>query len=111
MKYDMKYLGARIREERKKRKLTIEQLAESIDLSSGFLTNVELGSKGISIEKLIDIANYFNLIIDDLLNINKQTPSFKQEKLIELTRDMPDDKFEILIGMTEVLIKPQLTEI
>lgn len=101
MRYDKKLLGIRIREERKKHNLTIEQLAEIIDLSTSFLTTVELGKRGLSVEKLIDIANYFDIIVDDLLHINKDRSSYRLEKLDSLIHNISNEDFEFI---TDIII-------
>ena len=50
-------LGKRIAENRKHLKLTQEQLAEAIDMSSSFLGHIERGTRVSSLETLVKICN------------------------------------------------------
>ncbi len=67
MEYTNKYVGQRIREERNKRKLTIEELSELINITPAFLGLIERGKRGIRINKLCELADIFNMSLDDLL--------------------------------------------
>lgn len=95
--------GDKIREERLKIKLTQEEFAETIDLSYSYLGHVERGERGLSVEKLADIAEYFGLLVDDLLYTNKKTLRFLQEKLVNVTQEMDNDKIELLIKIADAI--------
>lgn len=60
-------LGKRIREARKKRGLTQLELSERTHCTSSYLSYIENGSKYISLELLIDVANELNVSADMLL--------------------------------------------
>lgn len=64
---DYKELGVRIRQERKKNKLTQQQLADSIGISRIYITFIEHGERIISIETLLKIADYLHISTDYLL--------------------------------------------
>jgi len=59
--FDLKILNVRIREEHIKCNLTIEQLAEVINVSSSFLGLVERGGRGLSVEKLCKISEVYDV--------------------------------------------------
>ena len=63
-------IGANIRYERKKRKFTIEELAEMIGMAPGFLGLIERGQRGTSIKNLVKIADIFSLTLDQLITID-----------------------------------------
>ncbi|EKQ57236.1 MULTISPECIES: helix-turn-helix transcriptional regulator [unclassified Clostridium] len=104
MEFDIKILGVRIREERMKRKLTIEELAEIINVSPSFLGLVERGDRGVSIEKLCKIAEVFELSIDSLLNTN-QTSNSKYDKIKVLLHDLNDNQLDFVANMIKLLGK------
>ena len=52
-------VGERIRELRKKRNLTQEELAEQLNITSVSMCRIEKGSKGASIDLLVEISTYF----------------------------------------------------
>lgn len=54
-------LGQRLRQQRKKRGLTIEQLAEMIGLSKNYVSLIERGRKLPSMATLIKIVNSLHI--------------------------------------------------
>ena len=62
-------LGRRIKEERLKKGLTQEQLAEKVDISLNFMSLIENG-KNMSVQTLVNLANALDVSIDYLLNEN-----------------------------------------
>lgn len=60
-------LGQRLRQQRKKRGLTIEQLAEMIGLSKNYVSLIERGRKLPSMATLIKIVNSLHISADVLL--------------------------------------------
>ena len=68
MTLDQFALGAKIQAFRKKRRLTQMELAEKIDRSPTYLSYIENGSKGMSLETLINMANALQVTADDLLS-------------------------------------------
>lgn len=64
--YDISNLGIRLYELRRKQNLTVEKLAEMIDVSSRFITQIESGERFGSIPTLIKIANALNVSLGSL---------------------------------------------
>lgn len=60
-------VGERIRELRKKRNLTPEELAEQLNITSVSMCRIEKGSKGASIDLLVEISTYFKTSMDYLI--------------------------------------------
>ena len=54
-------IGQTIREKRKKKKMSIEELADAADINDKFLGEVERGEKEPSIMTVMKIANGLNL--------------------------------------------------
>jgi len=65
---DYASLGKKIRDERRKRDITQEMLAEDINVTYPYIGQVERGVRGISLEHLIAIANRFGVTVDYLLH-------------------------------------------
>ncbi len=64
MGYNMKESGRRIRELRKRHDMTQMQLAERMRISSGNLGRIERGQQGVSIDLLIELADFFAVSMD-----------------------------------------------
>ena len=70
-------IGGRIRKQREYLGLTREQLAEKLDITPNFRSDIELGVKGMSVPTLCRIATTLSLSTDYIL-FGKQE---KKEKL------------------------------
>jgi len=68
----MENLGDTIRDERRKRKLTLERLSEKTNLSKSFLSQVERGRTQPSIRSLKKIAQEFAIDVVDLFSPEQQ---------------------------------------
>ena len=66
--YDAKKTGERIRDLRKQKKMTQEQLAAVFKTESSVICKIETGKQTISIDYVVDIAAYFEVSIDYLIN-------------------------------------------
>lgn len=98
LRYNLSILGQRIREERHKNNLTIEQLAESLDISASFLGLVERGVKGISIDNLATIAELFDIPIDSLLqSLENLDESTKYNTIKNLVCNLNSNEFDFII--------------
>lgn len=73
-----KILGANIKYYRKRKNLTQEQMAEYLDLSVGFISQVERGVTKMSIDTLIDICEYLECSAGELLD-NVQAMQYEKD--------------------------------
>ena len=64
MRYTMKESGKRIQELRRDRGMTQTQLAEYVGISSDNLGRIERGQQGVSIDLLIELADFFAVSMD-----------------------------------------------
>lgn len=60
-------IGNRIKKLRKESKIKQETLAQAVGIAAGFLSEVENGKKGVSMEVLGKFADYFDVSTDYLL--------------------------------------------
>ena len=97
--YDSKKTGERIRDLRKQKKMTQEQLAAEFKTESSVICKIEKGKQPISIDYAVDIATYFGVSIDYLINGDAviddeittaftQVPIFKKELVKKLILDL-----------------------
>ncbi len=103
MNYEL--LGKKIREQRKLKKYTLEQLAEKLDVSTTFIGQIER-AKGIpSLETLVKIANVLEVSIDSLvfedLNTKSGTTHFAN-KIIELTENFTPKEKDLILKNIEI---------
>jgi transcriptional regulator with XRE-family HTH domain len=67
MMFDKNILGVRIKALRQAKSLTLQQLGKVVDSSKSVMSNIEIGKKGVSVETLITLADYFDVSIDYLV--------------------------------------------
>ncbi len=60
-------MGQHIRNARRKKHMTQEQLAEKIEMSASFLGHIERGSRAASLETLVAICNALSVSPSELL--------------------------------------------
>ncbi len=104
MNYEL--LGRKIRQQRKLKKYTLEQLAEKLDVSTTFIGQIER-AKGIpSLETFVKIANVLEISTDSLLfeNLNNESGSdYFIKKVAELTETFTSNEKELLLRTIEII--------
>jgi len=79
---NMQILGERIRHYRKLNSLTQKQLASEIGVAPLYIANIEQGRKGISLDKLVSICQWFNISLADILPMEERDDLKTKEKWI-----------------------------
>ena len=106
-------IGARVRALRRKQKITQEQLAELIDVTTETISNVERGVSVPSIRTLSLIARRLGVSLAALLDIDAHAPQATrrrldaQERLREIVAGIGDDALEALVGHAELVVRLQ----
>ena len=82
MEINYALIGKRIRETRKQRGLSAEELAEIADLSTVYISYIENAKRKPSLESLIKISNALEITIDELLygNLLYNPTEYQTEK-------------------------------
>lgn len=98
------FLGKRIKEERLRLSLTQEKLAESINISTAYLGQIERGERNITLEKLISLANRLGVTVDFLLT-DYLTPDqdVNLDRLAQLLYDRTEAEKEMAFNMLKLL--------
>ena len=77
-----------IRDLRKKKEITQEQLSRMLNVSTNHLAKVETGSRCCSIELLQEISDCLNVGVDYLLNGNAPHNNHLWERLMVLAQEL-----------------------
>lgn len=109
MSYNNTDMGLRIKQCRKAKKMTQEQLAEAVDISPHYLYEIERGSKLVSLPILADIALTLQTSMDYLVfgDTANHLDYFYTDELQELLIDMNISQRNNLCKMLKAL-KPFL---
>jgi len=105
-------IGENVRKERMARGISIDELADLLGLTSGFVGLIERGQRGATPITLFKLSNVFSTPIDkffyrteDSLPSLVETPShqIKREKLASLTSDFSDTEVDFIISVVKGL--------
>ena len=88
-------IGQRIKKMRTNHNLTQAQLAESLNISVNFLSEIENGKKGLSQETICKICNFFDISADYLLMGKDETYSY--QTIINIAESMTMEELDIVI--------------
>ena len=114
MPVDPLQIGLKIQALRKTKKLTQEQLAESIGVSWRTISNLERGLVMPSLQVICDIGQYFDVSIDELVNNNvkkvKSRTRLQQETQVIETIQALDDNTLLYIKEYILLLKQHFPE-
>lgn len=81
MNYNVKQSGERIRQLRIESRYTQEDLAKVLHVDRSFLSRVEAGSKGCSVDLFVQISNVFHVSLDYLILGKKGSNSLDAERV------------------------------
>lgn len=102
-----KRLGSRIRELRKKKGLTISQLAEMTDLSDNFIGSIERGIRSPAIKTLEKIATVLKVKIEDIFHFPDAKARQREKALNELVfylKDKEAEDIELISKIAELVL-------
>lgn len=101
---DYKLLGARVRQERTRKGLTQEQLAEMCGISSSYIGIIERGDKKLSVETLVKIASVLNISTDYLLKDSiRQLPESMVNTLLSAVKDLNQDEMDMVLDVISTM--------
>ena len=111
MLVDAQKVGRRIQEARKARGITQSELAQMVDLSTKYVSNIECGFKTPKLNTFIAIANALqcdaNTLLSDVLDITTgQESALVSKKLLNL----PAEEQRRLLRVLDVMIDETITK-
>lgn len=97
-------LGRRIRDVRKERGLTQEELAERADVTWHFISAIERGTSGLALDTLIAIAAALEVSVSELFaGVDRPLPKETKRLLAALSTQSADTQRRILRIVDEAL--------
>ena len=102
-------IGKRIRQERRRLKLTQEELAERADITANFLGHIERGTKRPTLNTLMKIADVLQIPMGALFAA-ETTYGLPPEDLfikrfMSLVRDKKREEKELILRVAEMVLK------
>lgn len=100
----MTALQRAIRQERKSKRITYEELAEMLDISPIHIKHIESGHRKPSIEILFEIARVLNLSLDGVVFPKDITQSdLTRGKIDRLLDSLDEDSLQFVLTVLEAL--------
>ena len=98
-------IGKNIRKYRKLKGLTLEKLAEVLETETNYLGQCERGERRFSLDKLVDLIEYFGITANDIIKLPNTGEKKSQEKNVylqeinELLDDCSDNQLAVVLNM------------
>lgn len=106
MQVDYRLIGARIKEQRRFKGYTQEVLAEALDVSVGYVSQVERGITRISLDLLAAISSVLECDIAVLVTGSAMnTELYMQNEIGELYSQLNHREKQLTMGFMELLLK------
>jgi transcriptional regulator with XRE-family HTH domain len=95
-------IGQRIRQFRTHNDLSQAELADGMDISINFLSEIENGKKGFSYETLYKLCSEYKISADYIL-FGKSTDSAKTGDIVDIANHLDDEKLAVVIDYLHAL--------
>ena len=110
LRYDA--LGKRIRDARKKKRLTQQQVAEKIGVEPSHISNVERGITKPSLKAVVDIAEVLGVTVDSLVYDSlSQERSHYLDSLEAVVKKATPKQHRVITAMSEEMLAPLVKEL
>ncbi|MBO5469202.1 MAG: helix-turn-helix transcriptional regulator [Lachnospiraceae bacterium] len=111
MTLNYKVIGNRIQIRRKQRGYTQEQMAEALDFSVGFISQVERGITKLSLDSLANIAEFLECNISSIVDdTNREDYTYFQTDFNSLYESLSYEDQRLFYYMLEVYAKDKQTK-
>lgn len=106
MKIDYEAIGQRVKNERKNKGISQEQLAELSNLSVNSISHIECGNTKFSLPSIVAIANALNITLDCLLMdvVDNSLIQFKRE-LVEIFDNCSKEEYTLLTDICKTTLE------
>ena len=106
MALDYNLIGKRLKNARNMNKLTLEQLAEKLNVSIAFISRIEAGNIEISLKRLSQLCEVLGVSEGTILNGSATTSSnYLNDEFFDLLKNCPADKLRLIYKVAKVILE------
>jgi transcriptional regulator with XRE-family HTH domain len=99
-------IGKRIRNIRKSKKMTLEELAFEIDMDYSFIARIETGKATASLETLYKISKGLKIKFYQLFNeINPKKETYVEKEFLALTTKLSFEEKEKMLSIMNIVLE------
>lgn len=104
---ELKLFGMRIKDLRMVRKLSQEQLAKRADISSKYMSRIEMGQHYPSFDILKKLANALNVDLKDFFEFTHVGKNIKELRRIisELLKDADEERLRLVVKILRGVLR------
>lgn len=95
MNYDMKESGKRIQQLRIQHRYSQQQLAKKLNINRSYLSRIESGNNGCSVDLFIQLSSLFQISLDELILGREQKDTLSDKKQLKSDIDYLISQLEI----------------
>lgn len=97
-------IGKNIRKYRKLKGLTLEKLADVLDTDTNYLGQCERGERRFSLDKMIDIIEYFGITANDLIPSPNKKDSSREKNIYlneinKMLNECSDNQLAVILNI------------
>ena len=90
-------VGVRIRDIRAKNRITQEQLAEKMGISSKYLSSIERGKENPTLNTLIRLAEGLDVDLGEVFqDLEMEDPAKRRELALDMVRNADEDQMQMI---------------
>ncbi len=104
MDIDYKIIGKRLKEARRKKGLTQDELSEKLDLSIAYLSRLENGTGKINLNRLLQICNILEVSAGEiLLGVTSEDRIYLNKELAEVLQKCDGEKQRLIYEIAKLV--------
>lgn len=108
MQYDRLQIGQKLRDMRKGKKYTVEELGDRMGISVSHVNQIERGSRNMSMELLI---RFINILDTDANSILMDISDMKSDSIDAQLSMLPAEKRDYLTGVFRYMISKSMEQV
>ena len=106
MELNYTIIGMRLKQARMDKKMTQEDLAETLDLSVAYVSRIERGSTKISLKRLSEICTILEVSEGEILEgTTPDSNSYLNTAFSDLLKNCPPEKMDLIYNVAKVIIE------
>ena len=104
MALDYNIIGERIKQARKNKKMTQDELSEKMGVSIAFLSRIERGTSQINLKRLSQICNILDVSEGEILNgVSSNSSSYLDSEFSKILKDCSSDQVKLIYDIAKVI--------
>jgi transcriptional regulator with XRE-family HTH domain len=99
-------IGKRIKSLRKQLQITQDQLAEKIQLSPKYLSNIERGKENPTLDTLLKLSQALNVEPWEMFLLDSELPSKQvlKDKIAQLVSEASDERLRLIVRLLQAAV-------